>query len=103
MSHALQKVCEDAQIAVNDLDLVVPHQANQRLIDTVCMRLKIDRSKAFSRIANTGNTSASSIPICLTEILANDTPYQKIGLTAFGAGFVYGGCVLTYNNINSGK
>lgn len=95
MIKALQQVCKEAHLDAAELDLVIPHQANKRIIDVICSRLALDNSRAYSNISRVGNTSSSSIPICLSEILATGKHYNKIGLTAFGSGFASGACLLT--------
>jgi 2-oxoisovalerate dehydrogenase E1 component len=94
MVGSLNRVCEREQLSVNDLDLVVPHQANQRIIDAVQHRVGID---VFSNIRFHGNTSSSSIPLCLADILPNTSPGVRLGLCAFGGGFTFGAGILEAN------
>jgi 3-oxoacyl-[acyl-carrier-protein] synthase III len=77
------------------LSLVVPHQANQRIINAVRQRMKAPKERMYSNIRHNGNTSSCTIPLCLEEIFA-DSPESgsHIGLTAFGGGFTYGGGVI---------
>jgi len=87
MVASLNRVCVHAGINVNDLDLVIPHQANQRIIDAVQNRVGVS---VYSNIRNYGNTSSTSIPLCLDEVLPSVHGRERIGLCAFGGGFTFG-------------
>lgn len=94
MSGALGATCEEHGVPATDLDWIVPHQANQRILDTVAKRLGIDKARVLSNLADTGNTSSSSIPLCLAQFDARLAGGQKLGLVAFGAGFTFGAALL---------
>ncbi|MEC9096804.1 MAG: beta-ketoacyl-ACP synthase 3, partial [Planctomycetota bacterium] len=91
MMSSLNRVCSRDQFQVDELDLVVPHQANQRIIDAIQHRIS---PKVFSNIANHGNTSSSTIPLCLSEILPTAPRNETIGLCAFGGGFTFGAGII---------
>jgi 2-oxoisovalerate dehydrogenase E1 component len=91
MIASLNRVCQQQQLTVENLDLVVPHQANQRILDAIQHRIQ---PQVFSNIRTHGNTSSSSIPLCLAEVLPTLTPGQRIGLCAFGGGFTFGAGIL---------
>ena len=95
MSMAIHKCCQLAGREVNSIDLVVPHQANQRILTAVESRLKLPHGIMFSNIANYGNTSSCTIPIALSEALAENKQQKQIALCAFGAGFTAGAALLT--------
>lgn len=95
MSMAIRKCCQQAEVEVNSIDLVVPHQANQRILASVENRLKLPHGIMFSNIANYGNTSSCTIPIALSEALAENKRQKNIALCAFGAGFTTGAALLT--------
>lgn len=89
-------VTEEAGITPEDLDFMVLHQANQRIMEAAARRLKMPPEKVPSVIAETGNVSSACIPIVLDELnrsgkLANS---RYIALAGFGAGFTTGACVL---------
>jgi 2-oxoisovalerate dehydrogenase E1 component len=91
----LERACAESGITPDDLDLIVPHQANQRIINAVRQRVKAPKEKMYSNIEYSGNTSSSTIPLCLEEILTQ--AHQKgsiIGLAAFGGGFTFAGGLL---------
>jgi 3-oxoacyl-[acyl-carrier-protein] synthase III len=82
----------------SDIDLVVPHQANQRIIEATARRLKMPMGNVIMNIARYGNTSAASIPIAMAEAWEQGQirPGQKLLLTAFGAGLAWGSLVLDW-------
>lgn len=77
-------------LTVEDVDWLVPHQANLRIIEAVSGRTKIDENKVLVNIQHYGNTSAASIPLCLDEYKHKLKKGDKIVMTAFGAGFTWG-------------
>jgi 2-oxoisovalerate dehydrogenase E1 component len=90
----LKRACHQAHVHAEDLDLIVPHQANQRIINAVRQRMKVDSSKVYSNIRDHGNTSSCTIPICLSELAGKRSKGDMLGLTAFGGGFTYAGGLL---------
>jgi 2-oxoisovalerate dehydrogenase E1 component len=94
MTDALKRACESHELTVGDLDLVIAHQANQRILDAIGQRLKLPAERLYSNVRNFGNTSSSTIPICLSEIFHDIRRGQRIGLAAFGGGFTYGAALL---------
>ena len=94
MIESLERACAVAGIAVDNLDMIVPHQANQRIINAVRQRVKAPKEKIFSNIRENGNTSSSTIPLCLETIFSQDYTGRHLGLSAFGGGFTFGGAVL---------
>ena len=91
MMNSLNRVCTRDELQVEELDLVVPHQANQRIIDAIQHRIS---PTVFSNIAQHGNTSSSTIPLCLSEVLPAAQQDQTIGLCAFGGGFTFGAGII---------
>lgn len=98
MPFSIEKACEKAGITTAELDWVVPHQANIRIIQTAMKNLHLPMEKAAVSIDHYGNTSSASIPILLDEMIGAGKLQrgQKIALSGFGAGLVYGGAVLEY-------
>ncbi len=96
MSQSCKDILEKHNLQVADLSFVVPHQANMRIIEAVSERLEVPNEKLFTNVQKYGNTSASSIPIALYELLEekNPQPKQKILLTSFGAGLAWGSIIL---------
>jgi 3-oxoacyl-[acyl-carrier-protein] synthase III len=93
-----QRALTAAGLEVADVDLFVPHQAHQRIIEHAARRLGIPDHKVFSNVAAYGNTSAASIPICLDEAAragrlgAGDV----VLMTGFGGGLSWGSCVMEW-------
>ena len=85
-----------ANITIDDVDWIIPHQANIRIIEGVAKKLELPEEKAIVNIANHGNTSAATIPMTLSEKIEDGTIKKgdMIVLTAMGAGFTWGGAVV---------
>ena len=83
---------------LDQVALIVPHQANQRIGDAVAERLGLPAEKVFQNIERYGNTTAASIPIALTEARDQGRVHSGdlIVLAAFGAGFAWGACVVRW-------
>ena len=94
MIDMLKKAAELARLSLDQLDLIVPHQANQRIINAVRQRLQLKKENIFSNIRELGNTSSSTIPLCLETLFSETQTRMRLGLTAFGGGFTFGGGIL---------
>ena len=94
MTFMLEKCCIQEKIHIHDLDLIVPHQANQRIIDAIQKRIDIPVHKVFSNIKNYGNTSSNTIPIALSEAMPALKKGDTVGLCAFGGGFTFSAGIL---------
>jgi 2-oxoisovalerate dehydrogenase E1 component len=94
MVASLNSVCQREHLAIADLELVVPHQANQRIIDAIQHRVGVN---VYSNIRHHGNTSSSSIPLCLADLLPQQQAGHRLGLCAFGGGFTFGAGILQAN------
>lgn len=98
MVDGVEKAAEMAGRTLRDIDWVVPHQANIRIIQNAAKKLDIDDDKFFVNIQHTANTGAASIPVALAEMKAKGLvkPGDDLALVAFGAGFTWGGVWLTW-------
>ncbi|MDX1624657.1 MAG: beta-ketoacyl-ACP synthase III [Gemmatimonadota bacterium] len=96
MADSSRTVLDRAGLDVDDVDLVVPHQANIRIIEAVAKRLDVEMDRVFVNIDRYGNTSSASIPICLDEIRREGIagPGHTILMTAFGGGLAWGSALL---------
>lgn len=90
MSDACLKVLERNNLTIEDIDWLIPHQANQRIIDAVGRSLAIPQERALSNIEYLGNTIAATIPLCIWQNLKQFKTGDLVMLTAFGAGFSWG-------------
>ncbi|MBC3889825.1 beta-ketoacyl-ACP synthase III [Acetobacterium paludosum] len=95
----LKIVVKEAGITLDDLDYVIPHQANLRIIESAAKRLKIPMEKFVLQVSFCGNTSAASIPLVLDEMNRQGKliPGTRIALTAFGGGLTTGACILEWS------
>ena len=91
MTGALKRVLKETGMKVDDLDLLIPHQANLRIIEAVGKRFKIPPEKVYVNVDRYGNTSAASIPIALDEARRNGRVKvgSVVGMVTFGAGFTW--------------
>jgi 3-oxoacyl-[acyl-carrier-protein] synthase-3 len=101
--------CITAQIAERNglnkenLDWVVPHQANLRIIDAVAQRLEVPMDKVMINIQRYGNTSGATLPLCLWDYEKQLKKGDNIIFTAFGAGFTYGAVYVKWGYDGSAK
>jgi len=98
MAASSLEAIERSGLQPADIDLVVPHQANQRIIEATARRLKVPMSDVVMNIARYGNTSAASIPIAIAEAWDQGQirPGKRLLLTAFGAGLAWASMVLDW-------
>ncbi len=96
MAEVSENVMKRNDLSSEDVDWLIPHQANLRIIDAVVKRTKIADDKVCINIQKYGNTSSASIPICLSEWENQLTKGNNIILTAFGAGFIWGALYLKW-------
>ena len=96
MAGAVQRQLDRTGTTVDDLDLVVAHQANARIVDAVAERLGLPAEKVVVDIAEIGNTSAASIPIALARAAGSGRLHDgaRVMLVAFGGGFTWGAGIL---------
>lgn len=98
MCADIKKLMENNNITADDIAYIIPHQANKRIIDLACLRLRIPIKKFYLNIQEYGNTSSASIPIALDEL--NRKGLLKRGdnliFSAFGAGETNAACLLKW-------
>lgn len=97
MLESSLEVMERNGLSIEDVDYLVPHQANLRIIEAVSQRAGIAPEKVLVNIEHYGNTSAASIPLCLDEYKAQFKKGDKFILTAFGAGFTWGAMYIIWD------
>ncbi len=98
LEEVSSRVLETAGISSEQIDLFIPHQANQRITEAVRERLRIPVEKVYSNISRIGNTSSASIPICLDECVRAGRVKKGdlILMSAFGAGVTWGSVLLRW-------
>ncbi|MEL6578153.1 MAG: beta-ketoacyl-ACP synthase III [Cyanobacteria bacterium J06621_12] len=96
--EAISKAMFQANLTADDIDWLLLHQANQRIMDAVAKRLKIPSSKILSNIAEYGNTSAASIPLALNAAVREGKvkPGDTIAASGFGAGLTWGAAIFKW-------
>lgn len=100
MTASVERAIERAGIGADDVDLVIPHQANQRIIEATTHRLGIPDDKVMLNISTHGNTSAASIPMALNDALVQGRiePGMTVVQTAFGGGLTWGTNVMKWGD-----
>ncbi|MFE6777380.1 beta-ketoacyl-ACP synthase III [Streptomyces sp. NPDC057702] len=98
MSASARASLDAADWKVDDVDHLVPHQANKRILRAVADDLGLPRERCVSHVESVGNTGAASIPLALADAAAGDVlkPGDRVLLTAFGGGLTWGSCVLRW-------
>lgn len=100
--HTLTNVCHEILerngYTVDDVDILVPHQANARIIEAVAKRLKIKNDRVFMNIQEYGNTSAATIPLALGDAAKAGifTQGKLVLLATFGGGFTWGAALMRF-------
>jgi 2-oxoisovalerate dehydrogenase E1 component len=94
MIDMLGRACDARGIAVDSLDKIVPHQANERIIEAIRKSIHCPPEKMFNHIRKYANTSSNTIPFALVELMPQMKKDARIGLTAFGGGFTFGAAVV---------
>ncbi len=100
MAASVTRALERAGMGVDDVDLVIPHQANERIIDAAIRRLKVPAEKVMVNIGTHGNTAAASIPMALSDALDEGRiqPGSIVVQTAFGGGVTWGSTVMRWGD-----
>ena len=98
LPRCLHAVLDETQLALDDVDWVVCHQANSRIIDHCVKALHADAAKFYKNMDRHGNTSAASIPVALNEMAEAGLlkAGQKVSCIGFGGGLTWGGMLVTY-------
>jgi 3-oxoacyl-[acyl-carrier-protein] synthase-3 len=98
ISAAIVASCNEAGVAVADIDWFIPHQANQRILDGTARKLGIDPAKVVTTVAQHGNTSAASVPLALATAVADGRIKrgQLVLMEAMGGGFTWGASLVRW-------
>ncbi len=98
LDEIVRTLCDKAGITVDELDLVVPHQANIRILEAVARRMELPNEKIYANLETIGNTSSASIPLCLDKAVREGTikDGMKVALAGFGAGLTWAGAYLRW-------
>ncbi len=98
LEEVSRKVLTDVGLSPNDIDIFIPHQANQRITEAVRERLGLSSDRVYSNIGRIGNTSSASIPICLDECVQSGRLKKGnlVLMSAFGAGVTWGAVLMRW-------
>jgi 3-oxoacyl-[acyl-carrier-protein] synthase-3 len=101
MAGSCQVVLDRAGWRVEDVDRLVAHQANRRILNQLADQLRLDRTRVVSNIDRVGNTAAASIPLALASGVAEGRirPGHRVLLTAFGGGLTWGSTVVVWPEV----
>jgi 3-oxoacyl-[acyl-carrier-protein] synthase III len=98
MADISREVLEESGVTAADVNLFIPHQANQRITDAVASKLNVENERVYSNIAMHGNTSSASIPIALDECLeaGRISSGDLVLLSSFGGGVTWGSVLMRW-------
>ncbi|HLA09797.1 MAG TPA: beta-ketoacyl-ACP synthase III [Pyrinomonadaceae bacterium] len=98
MADVSREVLEEAGLSAADVNLFIPHQANQRITDAVANKLNVENERVYSNIGMHGNTSSASIPIALDECVEAGRIHagDLVLLASFGGGVTWGGVLIRW-------
>ncbi len=93
-----KKVTERQGVSFDEIDVLIPHQANWRIMEAVAKKLGMPEAKVFSNIHKYGNTSAASVPVAMSEAVKEGfiKPGNKVLIPTFGGGFTFGAALLQF-------
>jgi 3-oxoacyl-[acyl-carrier-protein] synthase-3 len=99
ITDSVLEVLRDANLHIDDVDLIIPHQANVRIIDTAARRLKVPIERFYLNVDRTGNTSAASIPIALCDAVEAGLlhPDDNVVFVGFGGGLSWAASVVKWD------
>jgi len=102
LPQSTKTLLERGNVSLDDIDLLIPHQANRRIIQMATRSLKLDPDKVFVNLHKYGNTSAASIPLALIEALEEDRikAGDKLALVSFGAGLTWASALVQWGSAN---
>jgi 3-oxoacyl-[acyl-carrier-protein] synthase-3 len=100
MAQEIQYVLKELKLSNADIDYIIPHQANARIIESLAHHLSVPMSQVAMNIQNYGNTSAATIPVALCELLEENRikPGDRLLLAAFGAGLTRGAGLIRWGD-----
>ena len=98
IDESIRQAVEEAGLTLDDIHLVIPHQANQRIITSAAKKLKLDETRFMSNVDKYGNTSAASIPIALCEAIEQGRVKEgdHLVMVGFGGGLAWAALVLRW-------
>ncbi len=98
MAQATREVTESASLDIEDIDLIVPHQANTRILQVASKQLGLPPERIYSNLHRFGNTSAASVPLALVDAIEEGRVHagDHLVMVGFGGGLTWGACLLEW-------
>ena len=98
MCEGIERALVKCDLTREDIDILIPHQANMRIIKAVAKRFKLKKDQVYINVNKYGNTSAASILIALDELVESGRVNKNdvIAITAFGSGYTWGGAIIKW-------
>ena len=98
MPEVVEEALAGQKLSVDDIDLLIPHQANLRISEMVRRRLGLAEERVYNNIQRFGNTTAATIPIALSEVVRDGrlSDGDLLCLVAFGSGFTWGSALIRW-------
>ncbi len=99
ISDSVSEVLKKTDMTVDDIDLIIPHQANGRIIESAAKKLKVPADRFYINLSKTGNTSAASIPLALCDAIGEGLlkPDDNVVFVGFGGGLTWGASVVKWD------
>ena len=99
IASSIQEVLKSGDLTIDDVALIIPHQANARIIETAARKLKLPPEKFYLNLDHTGNTSAASIPLALSEAVDEGRlrPDDNVIFVGFGGGLTWGASLVKWD------
>lgn len=99
MSSVTREVVEAASLTIDDIDLIIPHQANTRILQAAAKQLHIPMERIFSNLHKYGNTSSASVPLALVDAIEEGRLHagDHLVMVGFGGGLTWGACLVQWH------
>ena len=99
MPHAIRKVIENTNLKLDDIKYIIPHQANERIIEGAAKRLGVALEKVYTTIRKFGNISSASIPVAMADAYSNKfiSKGDNLVLVGFGGGLTWGSAIIKWS------
>ena len=99
VNQVTRDVLEKAELTIDDVDLIIPHQANQRILQAAAKKLKFNIDNIYSNLETYGNTSSASVPLALIDAIEDDRVHagDNLVMVGFGGGLTWGACLVEWS------
>jgi len=96
MAEVSEQIVKRNNLTNNDIDWLVPHQANKRIIDATAKRVNLPEDQVMVNIQKYGNTTSATLPLCLADYESKLKKGDNLVFAAFGGGFTWGSILLKW-------